>query len=135
MTPGATGATANVDYGMNTVYRSGGDAFTPPNGFYSQSLAAVQAPATTFWIGESNNSYEITFDVASAADALPSIVTTASPPYLGGGASQRVVGRHLETTNVLYVDGHVKSVKLDALRATRTISGNQIMTAFTVEDD
>jgi len=39
--------------------------------------------------------------------------------------------RHLETINLLYCDGHVKSVKLTNLIKK---TGN-VMPAFTVEDD
>jgi prepilin-type processing-associated H-X9-DG protein len=37
--------------------------------------------------------------------------------------------------NVIYCDGHVKSVKLEQLIQRKTVAGQEIMTAFTIEDD
>jgi prepilin-type processing-associated H-X9-DG protein len=51
----------------------------------------------------------------------PSVHTTNGP-----GA------RHLETINVLYCDGHVKSLKLDALTK---LNGGGFMKDWTIEDD
>ena len=132
--PGAGGATANLDYGMNILYRFGSGSLYPPSGRYVGTLAAVEAPSTTVWIGETNNNYEFTMDVAGAGN-LPTINLNASPPYAGATAAQRLLARHLETVNILYVDGHVKSSKLTSLLATKTVNGQPIMTAFTVGDD
>lgn len=43
--------------------------------------------------------------------------------------------RHLDTTNVLFCDGHVKALKLDVLARTKIIGTDQVMTLFTIEDD
>lgn len=52
-----------------------------------------------------------------------------------------VVQRHLDTTNALYCDGHVKSLKVTQLAPTKTIPWRQyqgnlpVHTSLTVEDD
>jgi prepilin-type processing-associated H-X9-DG protein len=63
------------------------------------------------------------------------IDTSASPRRLlrnsTGSASGDITERHLETTNALYVDGHVKAQKLDALIAVN----NGIPTVLSIELD
>ncbi len=64
--------------------------------------------------------------------------------YPGGGTDKVAVERHLETINTLFVDGHVKAMKLPALTAEKAVpgcvqgctGGNGIVApAFTIEDD
>ncbi|RYZ75634.1 MAG: hypothetical protein EOP04_33080 [Proteobacteria bacterium] len=50
----------------------------------------------------------------------------------GNSGNQHIISRHLDTTNVLWCDGHVKSLKRDAL-LTKGTSGAQKF--FTVEED
>ena len=46
------------------------------------------------------------------------------------------VERHLETTNVLFCDGHVKSMKMDALTQVGTaINGNAYWRFWTPRED
>ena len=78
--------------------------------------------------------------VVPAADIKASIVShsadVASNPSITGTGGMRnlekIVERHLDTTNVLYMDGHVKSQKLDALNVT---NGSGVMSIFTIEND
>ena len=48
---------------------------------------------------------------------------------------QNVVERHSDLVNVIYCDGHAKAVKLDRLTERKQVGNQQIMTAFTIEDD
>src|SRR5690606_33612093 len=62
-------------------------------------------------------------------DDLPGCYSTVQKTTESGydslkiGPSANVLARHLDTTNVLWADGHVKAVKIDFLMKTGTISG------------
>ncbi|MBV9470348.1 MAG: hypothetical protein JOZ57_14010, partial [Abitibacteriaceae bacterium] len=107
---------------------------------YLVSLSIITVPSTTVWITDNNNS-------PSAANPGGSqgffwtdytknpTITTTSPRQL-----QNIVERHLDTTNVLYCDGHVKARKLEELATTKNVvitgsTTGPVMTAFTIEDD
>jgi prepilin-type N-terminal cleavage/methylation domain-containing protein/prepilin-type processing-associated H-X9-DG protein len=126
-------------YGANNTYYDIGPDAQPPFS-RSASLATIQAPATTVWIAETlpTNSttqayHTFEFNWATRADQPTSAVNIGSVPTLqGSGASVGVAARHLDTTNILYCDGHVKSVKLDSLLK----NGNtNYYAAFTTNDD
>ncbi len=131
-------------YGLNGAYGSvTTDSYRPPrsgNGVFI-GLSDLSIPAVTAWI--TDNANEVTtanpggsqgFFWASPA-ANPTISTT-TPRQL-----QNIVERHLETTNVLFCDGHVKSLKLSALAAQKSLVDSidgqtkNVMTLFTIEDD
>lgn len=47
---------------------------------------------------------------------------TAQPPYIRGNADQSdFVARHLETCNFVFLDGHVKGLKLDGIVANKRL--------------
>ena len=129
-------------YGINSMYQATGDNFSGPAGENGLSLAAVGAPATTAWVwdasGRDTGGY-IGWQAYcnTAADCLPVFSTMNSQNYVGPtqNTDNRIIERHLETTNVLYVDGHVKAAKVAALAATKSVSGTTYMPAFTVEED
>ncbi len=64
------------------------------------------------------------------ATANPTLNSSVSPRKLTGNGGS-YVERHLDTTVILYCDGHVKSVKLDGLADKR----NNLLYLFTVQDD
>ena len=125
-------------YGANNAYSDGDPAAIAP---FAQAtkLSSFATPATTVWIGETtstantdgggsaitNDHFRYQFGWENAA--APSVTTLGGVPRLG-----QLIARHLETTNVLYCDGHVKSVKMDALTKK---NGPTFMSAFTVNDD
>jgi prepilin-type N-terminal cleavage/methylation domain-containing protein len=113
------------NYAINSAYYTGGDAYTSPAG-EEVSLSSLESPATTVWATDGTGSFEF----AWAAAANNPAITTGSIRTLNN-----ISERHLETTAVLYTDGHVKSVKLNALAQTKLVGGQNIMTAFTVQDD
>jgi len=57
--------------------------------------------------------------------------------YCGNGYTARLSERHLETINVLWADGHVKTMKLDTLMKAGTgLAGtNPLLKYFTNADD
>jgi len=88
----------------------------------SYSLASLNAPATTVWVTDGAGSY-----TADSVD--PAMTATTIGGYTGLGASGKtpslndfspIVFRHgaPDLSNVLYCDGHVKSVRIANLLAT-----------------
>jgi prepilin-type N-terminal cleavage/methylation domain-containing protein/prepilin-type processing-associated H-X9-DG protein len=136
--PDGQTSTAYGSYGQNGAYRNAGDAQTPPrSAAYTVSLAAISSPAATVWATDTNNREEVNGSYGfSWPDAGGNPVITGNPRQL-----EKIIERHLETTNVLYCDGHVKAMKLDALAATRVFTDpvdgqtKSVMTAFTIEND
>jgi len=122
-------------YGQNGAYRIAGDAQTPPrSAAYLVSLASINSPSQTAWATDTNNREEANGSYGFSWD------NAASNPTVAANASgvlqlEKIIARHLETTNVLYCDGHVRSQKLDALAKTKDVNGAPVMTQFTIEDD
>ena len=110
-------------YAINASYYYTNDNYA---GAAYSSLAAIEAPATTILATDSAGNFETQWPNAAGN---PTISTT-TPRTL-----EQVIERHLDTTVALYCDGHVKSSKLDALARTKTIGSDQVMTAFTIQDD
>ena len=110
-------------YAINATYWGGPDAYTEPT--YA-SLAAIVTPATTILATDGNGHFECTWQNPAGN---PTISDT-SPRTLG-----QCVERHLDTTNVLWCDGHVKASKLQNIAATKTVGTDQVMTLWTIEDD
>ena len=119
-------------YGINAYYGVGGQSPTEKN------LSSFSDAARTVWVAETalntNNTYtgkyRICFDEALA------LSPTSTSPRRGWDASASYGGavpeRHLETLNALYLDGHVKASKLDALAKRGT---NNAYARFSVDND
>jgi prepilin-type N-terminal cleavage/methylation domain-containing protein/prepilin-type processing-associated H-X9-DG protein len=124
-------------YGLNGAYGAPGDNQTPPR----SAAADLAVPAATAWVTDNNNAPSTANPGGSQgffwtnATANPP-VSTPSPRQL-----QNIVERHLDTTGILFCDGHVKSLKLDVLAKTTSLvdpvdgSTKNVMTIFTIEDD
>jgi prepilin-type processing-associated H-X9-DG protein len=115
-------------------YYQAGDAYNPPVSDYGgiamgmTSLAAIDSPVTTALVMDGQ---------AEAGIPISGYFCywTVAPPTLNNGnprTFQTAVERHLETINVLYCDGHVKSRKLADLVRPNSAG---ILSAFTREDD
>ncbi len=114
---------------------------------YVAKLAALEAPATTFWVGENNTSTNggTGFDdmvlfstiTAGCGSCGVNLGTDTQPgdsnPYLQGYTG-RITRRHLDTTNVLFCDGHVKSLKFGQLME-KSSRDNSAYRYFTSWDD
>ncbi len=131
-------------YGLNGAY--GGvttDSQTPPRsgGGVVIGLERLENAAQTVWVTDNNNAPSAVNTGGSqgffwASAAANPVVSNSSPRQL-----QNILERHLETSNVLFCDGHVKALKLDALAARKSLidptdgQTKSVMTLFTVEDD
>ncbi len=135
--PTRTGNT-HGSYAINYAYYGAGDAYTPPSMDDGIKLSKVGAASTTVWVLD--NRLELGSDYSYAcwwsgpANFGGYSVTNGMPGIVGENATGSAA-RHLETSNVLYMDGHVKAMRLDNLAAMKTVGANSIATAFTIEDD
>lgn len=126
-TVGYTDGNYMGSYGANIVGWQGGyptTAFSVPDNGVFVNLAQFEAPTTTVMVADTSRTFEIP---AQNSDS-PVVTGTA-----GNRQLLTIRERHLETTNVLYSDGHVKSVRLDAL-AARATDGTHLK-FFSVEAD
>jgi prepilin-type N-terminal cleavage/methylation domain-containing protein/prepilin-type processing-associated H-X9-DG protein len=131
-------------YGLSQAYWGGGpgDADGPAAGENrGRSLSSIQAPTTTVWITDSvydpRTTSRETYRVAGFGNNNQlQYLSERTPRLLSGEFSGAIPDRHLETTNVLYVDGHVKAQKLVALNALKNrADGVAVMPSFTIQDD
>ena len=147
------GSNNQGSYVINALYKKDvGDPYSPPvsyygknSDFYTTTLAKVGAASTTVWVLDGIPGDYNPADIVSDNPGAQSIATVNGlKQYPGGGGYQVAVERHLETINTLFVDGHVKAMKLPALTAEKSVPGcvqgcsgsNGIVApAFTIEDD
>ena len=111
-------------YNMNSVYWDEGTGIIAPanNGM---NLAAIESVATTIEASDGNSSYQLAWKNKAEQPVAPTIangVKSLSKQGTNGtdNGEGALVERHLETTNVLFCDGHVKSMKGDSLMSKST---------------
>lgn len=113
-------------YAMNSTYWNGTDGVHNPDGI---ALAAIADAVGTIWVGEH-------YGTAVTGPGLVWSQKSAQPAAIGAYSSSptlgRQIARHLETTNILYCDGHVKAQKVNNLMALSTAG---LLKVFTVEED
>lgn len=113
------------DYGSYAIvhgYGANVDGRTPPVSHPAAGidqlvkLSAVESSTTTAWVVDGDGWFSANVD------------TGTSPHTLLYG-----LARHLDTINVLFLDGHVKAMKQEKLTATDTTG--TFLPAFTIQDD
>lgn len=96
-------------------------------------ISVIDSPSTTLNVADANvnnGNAEIAWQSDTAGQPT-GINTAVTPPQF-----QDAVARHLETIDVLYCDGHVKALKIDALmRKSTTAATAGSLSLFTVQDD
>ena len=102
-------------------------------------LSAIEAPATTVAAVDSTaeefNTGTNAFRLRWYQNAAQGTVGTLNGMTTFGDTG-RLIARHLETTNVLWIDGHVKAMKVDALAVRRTAgTSNNVTYLFSRQDD
>ena len=123
--PSATNATKTPPISVDRVQDGGGK--------FTVGLSQIAAPSSTYWIMDSgskaftSNSWSY-FAVAGGCPSSGSFTVNAAttPHTFADGDYTTVEERHLETTNVLFCDGHVKAQKLDSMTALKN---------WTIQDD
>ncbi len=122
-------------YAGNQYYGpGGGGAMGEAKGGAIRSLSSFNEPTTTVYVTDALTNYDrgsrLCFAVGgNAPDAFSGNPRQGFFKGYGGYA----VERHLDTLNVLFVDGHVKSLKLDALNKTNATTG--AYSSFSVDAD
>ena len=134
--------TMNLSYGLaNDIrYTSPASANAGPFvGSYPSAainLSSITSPSTTVYVFDGRNLHggnQRPYLILSKNETL----VVQDVPVNGAWAEQQsfkelyssvddaaLVARHLETTNVLYCDGHVKAQKLDSLASTKVNDGS-----------
>ncbi len=136
----ATSSTNYGSYGVNLMYRYDPTPSLrqPPAGSDATglNLAALQDASGTVWVGDvvsGNGALGFGWQCltgGSCGNQPATIVdTTVTPNQI-----DRLVQRHLDTTNILFCDGHVKSQKLTSLAGRRAADG-LTLAAFTIQND
>ena len=119
------------------------NSFYSPNlvrGPGAQALAAFGSTVTTVLVADGADAGgNADFYCFNETTPYP-LVAGATPKTMrsnwGGGGDNAIVERHLDTTNVLFADGHVKAMKLDELlRVSTNPSFPGVQRYFSVEDD
>jgi prepilin-type N-terminal cleavage/methylation domain-containing protein/prepilin-type processing-associated H-X9-DG protein len=115
-------------YALNAAYwgddPNKGPGNADPSG-KGMAMASVEEPVTTIWVGDGNGSYQCDW-----ANGNPAVYKIGSVNALGsnGRGDGSIVERHLDTTNLLYVDGHVKSQKMSNLLTVGTAGAYKYFT-------
>ncbi len=124
-------------YGLNNCF-AGGAA----NGTSGLAIANLASPATTFWImdttvntlaGPARGKYRVAFDDFNTPYSVTADRTRAMNVAANFGAA--IAMRHLETVNMLFADGHVKSLKVDQMRESKVVNGSNVLIGFTAADE
>lgn len=121
---------------------------------YAVKVAEVEDPSGTFWVADGawagtcaghgcasnpisysgNGVFSYQYDFGTG---LP-ILWTGPYTYLTSGINDytgSLIQKHLETTNVLFCDGHVKAMKLEELSKLTSVNGNNTPTYMTIKAD
>lgn len=129
---------AYTDYSSNPSTAPYDGSWGPLGG---SALASVAAPATTIFVTEWTGGWknaEITWANVANTTTTDFYQPSASPPQLGkftsGSSTAAAVVKavHLETSTVLFGDGHAKALRVDALNKRNS---QNIMSLWTVADD
>lgn len=92
-------------YAANVTYFGDGN-FNP---FLSRNVASWESPSTTVYVVDGVGRYEIAWQTGNPP------ISTTNPRYISVGGFPTVFERHLETSVVLFCDGHAKAQKLEKL--------------------
>ena len=115
-------------YGMNSAYYNNTtSSLTSPGnhiGGSACSLAQLNSPASTIWVGDGSGSYEIDWSASSGAQTAVTSNGYSEVGITGTRTDGALCARHggPDLANVLYCDGHVKSLNMGKLLATATES-------------
>ena len=88
----------------------------------TNALPAIGDPSGTFLIGEGNGSFQVSWQWNNGGTGQPTAIdTTTKPPSIHSPSATptnlegMVMARHQDFANVLFCDGHAKSMKLSTL--------------------
>jgi prepilin-type N-terminal cleavage/methylation domain-containing protein/prepilin-type processing-associated H-X9-DG protein len=151
--PFGAGFNSGTDYGSYAINHTSpvsGISADPTNGMglggpgfgRDTKISQVEAPSTTMWVAEaglgSNSTSKTWHTCRFWGVKIQTIQGTVDPRTLTSSTqySGRIVERHLETTNVMFCDGHIKALRIDNLTIQSNkpgYAGNRYMQ--TMDDD
>ncbi len=127
-------ATTPANFGSyvasDAYWGNGGSGASPWSGplsgaqFQANTSVAVDDPSNTFLAGDGNGAFQLAWQYNTGVSAQPtSVDTTSYAPYssIEGSFSTTtnlegaLIARHMDYTQVLFCDGHVKSMRLSTL--------------------
>lgn len=140
------GSSAWGSYAINKGYYLAGSDET--HGPSSRHMATIAAPATTVWVVEQHApEFGSTIEIAwqscaqtpgNGGTAVYHGKSSNGQNYMKTQASA-MVERHLNTSNILFCDGHVKAMRLNDVTAEKPVAlktgTKKVMTFFTIQDD
>lgn len=130
------GSSADVgSYGMNSGYYAAafpGQAARDHSPRF-QRLSRLAEPSTTVWVADKRRVGNTFWHFCWPDLASQPSITAGSPRVLPDSGCGQIIERHLETTNVLFCDGHVKALKLDAL--VKVSPTTTAYAPFTIDSD
>ena len=127
--------TASDMYYDSATYCGPWPDFFPRTNSACNSISLVAKPSETVWLTDSNGVDTGKFHYYNIVPATAATVTSADPKVLSGPSGSVPIERHLNTTNVLWCDGHVKAMRLSDLTKTKRADNAAILSLFTVADD
>jgi len=92
-----------------------------PLGVTSVTLATLAHPSTTAWIADGEGSYQFDWPLSNPPIVTQGGLRTWGSGNLGDGS---LVERHQGLVNVVWCDGHAKTIKLDTLAATKSVTNS-----------
>ncbi len=99
-----------------------------------RSLSSFNEPTTTVYVTDALTNYDRGSRLCCGTGGNSPDAFSGNPRQgFFKGYGGYAVERHLDTLNVLFVDGHVKSLKLDALNNTNATTG--AYSSFSVDAD
>lgn len=88
----------------------------------TNAIPAIEDPAGTFLVGDGNGSFQLAWAWNNGGWGQPTALdTTVKPASIHGQSSTptnlegMVIARHQNMTNILFCDGHAKSMRLEKL--------------------
>lgn len=116
---GAGASERKTSYSINQLYYQNGEEhlFEANTGLSPVSLAAIEDSSGTIAVGDGADYYQVR---PASGSTTVTVKLTANPPSFGDGGvtTGKYVARHLETANWLFLDGHVKALKMDSVVKT-----------------
>ena len=91
-------------------------SFSPNSDARGINLSVVESPSQTIAMSDSTTISSGKSLYGYFAIRAPQVWAATPPAAIGSDTYGRVWARHNETANVLFADGHVKAMKMDALR-------------------
>ncbi|RYG72840.1 DUF1559 domain-containing protein [bacterium] len=124
---GIPGGGYTPNFGSYAINCSGGGRNGPSSNGADIAQSAIAAPATTLWVADTEADQRVepaARFLGGAGSGGPDL--SQGNGSLGrrlvgyGGQSSAIVERHLGTADILFCDGHVKALNIDAIRRVGT---------------